>query len=341
MLRSKRAKATELTPADLHRRAMKTILLVLILGAVLIACDLILSWGGSGIGIIREGDRIYLQRPDAGDPDGHLRLRASVPGEEGLIEEDLEVTLSPYRSRGAADAGSALSEDAFAEEDLIRSELRGIVSDLNGDRTQRRVLLPGALAGDRPVHWSLRRSSNTLLILALIMIVVIAVYRRRMEPLEKRKREQREAVLRCLPGFLGQIVLLMGAGLILPRAFEQTVSEGLSLPATKDSFFYRQMGRIRAAMEQTNSPLTDQLMDFARGCECREMLRISSIISDNISKGAALSEKLKRESEALWLDRKRRSEERGRLAETKMTLPLAIFLCVLIVVTIAPALIEL
>ncbi len=43
----------------------------------------------------------------------------------------------------------------------------------------------------------------------------------------------------------------------------------------------------------------------------------------------------------LWLERKKSCEERGRLAETKLTLPLMIFLMVLIVITVAPALMEL
>ncbi|MFQ7012468.1 MAG: hypothetical protein ACLRTA_08070, partial [Clostridia bacterium] len=59
------------------------------------------------------------------------------------------------------------------------------------------------------------------------------------------------------------------------------------------------------------------------------------------SKGTGLTEKLQAESEILWMNRKKNCEERGRLAETKLTLPLVIFLLVLIVITIAPALLEL
>ena len=54
-----------------------------------------------------------------------------------------------------------------------------------------------------------------------------------------------------------------------------------------------------------------------------------------------MTEKLQAESEILWMNRKKNCEERGRLAETKLTLPLVIFLLVLIVITIAPALLEL
>ena len=70
-------------------------------------------------------------------------------------------------------------------------------------------------------------------------------------------------------------------------------------------------------------------------------MRISNIINDNISKGSGLTDKLQSECETLWLARKRNSEERGRLAETKLTLPLTLFLLVLVVITVSPALLEL
>ena len=90
-----------------------------------------------------------------------------------------------------------------------------------------------------------------------------------------------------------------------------------------------------------------EFREFARahrsagGDTAKELMRISNIISDNISKGVELTDKLQRESETLWLNRKRDCEERGRLAETKLTLPLTFFLLVLIVITVSPALLEL
>ncbi|MBQ3184719.1 MAG: hypothetical protein IJB54_01905, partial [Firmicutes bacterium] len=68
---------------------------------------------------------------------------------------------------------------------------------------------------------------------------------------------------------------------------------------------------------------------------------VSNIIEDNVNKGTELTGKLRSESDMLWMDRKKKCEEMGRLAETKLTLPLMLFLIVLIVITVAPALLEL
>ena len=94
-------------------------------------------------------------------------------------------------------------------------------------------------------------------------------------------------------------------------------------------------------MKTTNAALHEELQRFAKDSGVSELMRVSGIIADNINKGAELNQKLERESEQLWLSRRLHAEEQGRLAETKMTLPLAIFLCVLIVITVAPALLQL
>lgn len=63
-----------------------------------------------------------------------------------------------------------------------------------------------------------------------------------------------------------------------------------------------------------------ELREFARKSGIKELIRVANIICDNVSKGTGLTEKLQAESEILWMNRKKNCEERGRLAETKLTL---------------------
>ena len=65
-----------------------------------------------------------------------------------------------------------------------------------------------------------------------------------------------------------------------------------------------------------------------------------NIITDNQFKGVDLSDKLESERDLLWEQRKKLAEERGRAAETKMAFPLAILLLVLILITAAPAMLQ-
>ena len=91
----------------------------------------------------------------------------------------------------------------------------------------------------------------------------------------------------------------------------------------------------------TNASMHVEFRKMAKESGIRELMRVSNIISDNIRKGVELTGKLQAESELLWISRKKSCEEKGRLAETKLTLPLMIFLMVLIIITVAPALMEL
>jgi tight adherence protein C len=72
----------------------------------------------------------------------------------------------------------------------------------------------------------------------------------------------------------------------------------------------------------------------------RELTRFASIVSDNIDKGSALAEKLKSEGELVWKLRKKDAEEAGRLAETKMILPMTLTLLTLVMITMAPAMLD-
>ena len=151
---------------------------------------------------------------------------------------------------------------------------------------------------------------------------------------------------RILASLVGGLGSGFGAGLVLSAAFEHIVEESRQTDSLADDYFYSCMAEIDHKIRETNSSLEIEFRAFARSSECsgkgsRELMRISNIISDNISKGAELTDKLQSESEALWLSRKSDSEERGRLAETKLTMPLTVFLLVLVVVTVSPALLEL
>jgi hypothetical protein len=107
-----------------------------------------------------------------------------------------------------------------------------------------------------------------------------------------------------------------------------------------EKYFYEQLRSVYLTMNETNSPMHVEFASFAKRSEVRELMRLSNVLADNVSKGYDLAEKLRRESEVLWFARKKQSEENGRIAETKLTLPLMILLIVMILITIAPAMME-
>ncbi len=336
--------------AALNRKAIKRIMIVVAAGLLLLLFDLFVGFDFSTLRLMGGVSSPYLVRPDEGSSPGRITLKADIKTEDGTVTKEYDLSLYPYSresAAGSADGETDQSETgAMSEEELLAYEMRGVISSLNDDRSARRVSLPGRLRTGETIKWSAHRRTNTAVIAFAMMMLTVFIYMRRLDPLEKARRAQMDSVRRQLPEFVNRLVLLLGAGLVLSSAFERIVEESRDSESLRGDYFYERLNGIYGRIKETNGSLEKEFRAFARSSEnsgegSRELMRISNIISDNISKGVELTEKLQSESEALWLSRKRNSEERGRLAETKLTMPLTVFLLVLVVVTVSPALLEL
>ena len=334
-------KHVDLNASQLQAKALKDIRIIAIIGLILILADLGLSLTGQSVRIVEDGGHLYLVRPAAGEEAGHVSLRATVRAEGESFENQFDVRLDPLQDeRAGTDTSGNTASSRTSAEDLIRSEFRSIAAGFNDDLASRYVLLPDRLTSGESIQWKTVRTTHLFLLLMMTGFIMFLLWQNRLAPLKRLELARRESVLRQLPVFINELVLLLNAGLVLTRAFDEAAQQFLRDPED-DDYFRQNIRRICNSVKNTNSAMQDELRRFAKESGVTELMRISNIISDNISKGAALNQKLERESATLWISRKTRSEERGRLAETKMTLPLSIFLCILIIITIAPALITL
>ncbi len=147
---------------------------------------------------------------------------------------------------------------------------------------------------------------------------------------------------------MNKLVLLLNAGLVVSTAFSKIVEDYQTFHRGEKQqenmknkrCLYDELCEIQKKVDQSNASLIRELKEFSQRSGVRELVRLTAVISDNWNKGSMLAEKLEGESELLWVSRKKRAEEKGRLAETKLTFPLMILLIVLIMVTIAPAMME-
>ena len=174
----------------------------------------------------------------------------------------------------------------------------------------------------------------------IMLLLMFGIYRQSTAKVRRLERDMRHSILRELPGFLNALVLLLNAGMVFESAFLRVVENYAQYKGSRKDYFYDQMREVCVSMKEANASAVSGIAAFAGRCGVREMMRIASIITDSAGKGAALAEKLGRESRMLWFMRKKRSEEKGRIAETKMTLPLMILLMVLILIAVAPAMMD-
>ena len=80
--------------------------------------------------------------------------------------------------------------------------------------------------------------------------------------------------------------------------------------------------------------------DYAAKHNVKEMIRIATILTENEKRGSDVIESLSRESKYLWDERKIVARESGKMIDTKMSWPLGLLLILLIVITMAPALLS-
>ena len=336
-------KAGDMTEAGAVKKSRRQIKAVIIVGMLLIAVDIFIPAGGE-IGVERSDKHLYLVRPEEDKEAANLLLTATVEAENGIYEKKINLALAAYEN--GADEGTAAEEKVeteMPEDERIEYAMKSIESGINADSSKKRVELPERLESGERISWSVEKApqSNTPAIIIIMLAVSAIIYKERFSSIRKRERENREEVLRQLPGFINRLVLLLNAGLVINNAFYKAVEESIASRESDSNYFYKNLKGIYESMRTANASMSKELRDFAVRSGVRELMRISNIIDDNISKGTELTHKLQREAELLWEERKKRCEEMGRMAETKLTLPLILFLMALIIITIAPALLEL
>lgn len=206
------------------------------------------------------------------------------------------------------------------------------------DKPDKQIVLPQTLGGGTEVIWRKAGTNYAMHIILAALLAVGLIYQSRYRRLDAALKAKREAVVSEFPSFVDKLVLLLGAGMVVSAALEK-------IPA--DYARYRQSGPPKAFHEElllilqrvkgTNTSYIEELERLAARMGVRELSRAAIMIKENISKGAALAEKLEAEGELLRQSRRKRAQELGRLADTKLILPLVLLLGSLMAVTVTPA----
>ena len=159
---------------------------------------------------------------------------------------------------------------------------------------------------------------------------------------EAKKAEQarREEILRALPMFLNQLLLLLSSGVILEDALTRIAAGYKELsPERANAFTRGYVTAIEESEKRGESP-ADGLQKMGTSSRVKELSRVSGIIAESRRSGNDLWDRLASESEALWAERKRTAMEKIRLSESKMTFPLGLLLTALVLITAAPAMLQ-
>ncbi|NLY71921.1 MAG: hypothetical protein GX076_09640 [Clostridiales bacterium] len=207
--------------------------------------------------------------------------------------------------------------------------------------TEDEVVLPTQLNDDISIEWTNEKRSILPVMLAIFGFGYLILFFKRYDGLEKEFKLRKEAIIDDFPDFIDKLILLLNAGLVTDAALRKiAIYYKRYASKNKKKPLYEGLVEIHKRIDETNTPLVKELREFAIGSGVRELIRFATIVEDNINKGSKLTDKLQGEGSLLWLGKKKRAEEKGRLAETKMTFPLVLLLLSIIMITTAPVLLE-
>jgi hypothetical protein len=324
---------------SIKRDNLKKYIFLTVIAVVILILSVFFSSSGSNPGIsVKNGNEISISRPsqEEGILKIPMKLDVSPETEEGFTR-NVVITVRPEVSETTSELEETGEEAGTI---AIESEIKKIVRLINNSNMGSELILPVELPGGVKLSWEESGDSRLPLIIPLFLVLVFILYQNRYSRVKKIEKEAKESIMKELPEFINKLVLLLNAGLVLTSAFDRILESYEEGRKEVKSYFYSQLLKVHRSVRETNNSFIGGVKEFAERSGVREFTRIANIISDSMDKGAELVEKLQGESELLWLTKKKLAEEKGRLAETKLTFPLVLLLLALITVTTAPALME-
>lgn len=155
----------------------------------------------------------------------------------------------------------------------------------------------------------------------------------------KKEEKYREKILLELPPFINQLLLLLNSGMVLQEAMV-TIAIKYENKEANDNPFAKEYCNIYHISANTGKSILHTFDEYCKRSHIKELSRIGRILVDSDQKGTDLWEKLSNEGEELWRKRKQIALQKIKLSESKMSFPLGLLLFALIIITAAPAMMQ-
>ncbi len=251
--------------------------------------------------------------------------------------ENREVTLALQAVQEGNKVRSNQKEERAAE---IDAEIENIISSIEYSK-KKKIRLPTALSDGTALRWTAvkKDSGAAATVIPIMYISLVALMILNSIKGDRTSSEERKSILRGLPRFCNQLYLMMNAGLILSDAFDTISAEYIS-DIENRSRFEQDVAELCEATEGHRISTAQVISEYAVRHDVKEMVRIAAILTENEKRGSDVIESLERESRYLWEERKTVARESGKAIDTRMSYPLGLLLIVLIVITMAPALLN-
>lgn len=270
-------------------------------------------------------DETYLRE------DGTL-IASHIPKEGVDTEVMVEAKWKNYK--GVYHYPIHLDEPVISAEKLATGQAKKeIKKALKKQAAEELVELP---AGYQYTEEKPGKDYMSVFVLLGVMFALPFVWREQVKRGLSRREEQ---LMIDHPGFINKVMLLLGAGLTLRFAIERIAGEyerELEDGGSKH-FVYEE---LCVTMQELRDGVTEAqaIENFGRRCRCMPYMRFSSVVTQNLRKGAeGLLAILEQEASDSLIERKQAALRKGEVAGTKLLFPMMVMLGLVMGIIMVPA----
>ncbi len=205
-------------------------------------------------------------------------------------------------------------------------------------REQQDMTLPSE-SGSREIHWSYKRSYRGLLFLAATPVLAIVVYYGRDRDLYQQVVDREEQMRVDYPEIVSSLALLLGAGMTVPNAWNKIARDYRRRREEGGGRRYAYEEMLLTIYEMESGVVQARAYErFGRRCRIPSYNKLSTMLSQNIRKGADnLPVLLKEEAADAFEERKHTARKLGEKAGTKLLVPMMMLLGITMVIIMVPA----
>lgn len=223
----------------------------------------------------------------------------------------------------------------------IKKGLDEFKNNIAADGEAAYVELPENLGNGIKLSWKAAKENRFFICALMVVVLALFIKSKRKSELKKKKQARKQEIEDEFPYFLDKLVMLLSAGLILSEAVGRIAEDYARYTRPRhQKVLYEELSQVVRSMKETNSSFAQELTKMSERLEIREFARLSVILRDSLESGMSLVDKLEEESVLMWYERKSAVQKLGRVADTKLIFPLMIILSVLIVIVMAPTLMQ-
>lgn len=271
---------------------------------------------------------------DVFQPDGTLQAELESPAlAEVTAEFSCQERTCLYTFFVRAVPREKSAQEAFA--DQIRSALKS-----ENEREGSAYLSLPQKVGGREVRWRQRTENRSVKILFLGIVGAIGILMSEKEANKRKEAERQQQMLWDYPEIVSKLSLLLGAGMNISLAWEKIAVAYRKKRENGEMecrFAYEEMLGTLYEIQEGIGEL-QAFENFGERCHLGAYRKLSSLIVQNIRKGAKGMQQLLEEEEwEAFEQQKARARKAGEEAGTKLMLPMVMMLVIVLVILIVPA----